>query len=90
MHAEAEAPSLLKALFRSWQLGDRSVRLCGDAAGADGAEQPAGLCSVDQLVGHGDTGRMRSRPFGDLDLQPQWGEGGLDRRRPTATRESRR
>jgi hypothetical protein len=47
----------------------------------DGA--PAGLGGVDQLVGHGQTRRSRSRPLGDLRAQTHCGKGGFDRVRGT-------
>ncbi len=50
----------------------------GDEMGCvDGA--PAVLRGHDQLVGHGQTGGLRSRPAGDLGPVPDGGEGGLDR-----------
>ena len=39
----------------------------------DGA--PAGLCGVDELVSHGDTGTREAWPLGHLRAQPHGGEG---------------
>lgn len=56
-----------------------------DGAGADQGHQmwgvngpPAGLGGVDQLVGHGNPGRTRSRTLGDLGAQPNCGKRRLD------------